>query len=143
MQHQTTPQEQPPATPPTFPAGRQQQLALAAANIKANMANHTGVQKTYSQYWRTYDNWHSERFSQPAPICPWTGLMWTDLETCSQFMGWMAHTKKTGSQVCSQQMSTTPPNHVPLLSHRPPVSLADEFCTQCFELAHHSSPCHS
>ena len=64
VQHQTTPQEQPPATPPTFPADRQQQLALAAANIKANMATHTGVQKTYSQYWKTYDNWHKDGASR-------------------------------------------------------------------------------
>ena len=91
---------------PTFSAGRNAELATTAQSILQNMRNHTGVSKTYRTYFNLYQQWHHQRFGQPAPLCPWTGLIWANLEVCCEFMGWMAAVKKTASQVGQQHAAT-------------------------------------
>ena len=95
----TLPTPPQPPQPPTFPAGRCSELLKTADNIKKNMASHNGVLQTYPTYWKLYREWHQDVYSQPAPTCPWTGLLWVDLYTCSDFVSWMAGSSKTASQV--------------------------------------------
>ena len=85
--------------PPSFLPERHAELSIQAQNIKDNMAAHSGVKNTYSSYWKLYGEWHQARFAQPAPTCPWTGLLWMDVHTSSEFMSWMAMAGKTASQV--------------------------------------------
>ena len=47
---------------------------ITAAAIKKMMGEKKGV-STYKTSWRSYSEWHAERFNEPPVICEMTGLV--------------------------------------------------------------------
>ena len=84
--------------PPDHPEDKHEALRIQAANIIKAKSSRNGI-VTHEGQWRSYDLWHTFRFGWPAPRCSWTGLIWLDRLLGTEYMSYMAASKKTSAQV--------------------------------------------
>ena len=85
--------------PPVHAAARAAQIQQQAANILTLMKSRAGI-TTYKTSWKAYDDWHECRWACKAPRCPWTGLLWLDVNAATEFASYMAADGRTAAQVC-------------------------------------------
>ena len=83
--------------PTTFPENRRGQIEDQAANIKTQFEGRRGM-STYKTTWKEYESYHMHRYGEPAPHCPYTGLLWLSIAQGVHFISYMARCKKSSSQ---------------------------------------------
>ena len=84
--------------PPTF-TNYLPQLQIQAHNITEQYKKRSGI-STYVTTWKHYNVWHTNRYGQAAPRCPYTGLLWLTVQQGVAYISYAAREGRTASQAC-------------------------------------------
>ena len=140
--------------PATFPEERRGLVEDQAANIKTQFEGRRGM-STYKTTWKEYESYHMHRYGEPAPRCPYTGLLWLSVAQGVHFISYMARCKKSSSQAspppfvlayscylqaatllpCYPQDGWVLPPHLRLTLLCFPWLLSDLICKECAQLS--------